>query len=290
MITALPIIVALLASGGLIFVQPPPDAPRALSPDERVLQALVHTDIEVEFDETPAREAFRFIAAALGITVVGRYSDDATGFGIDPETPISIRRAEMRGLDAVVMILAQCEVMDECAWQTRGGFLEVGTKERLSLGPAQVIKTYPIDDLLFEAPDFEDAPTFRLEDELGTGVIAHPGVIVRGRPYYRGFGGTYWPYQQRRLNGLNGFGGMAFGASTASPRQGTRERQAAAQNLIELITSVIEPQVWDVNGGTGGTIAYSHGMLVVKAPEFVHRQLGGVPPIPPPVGDQDEGD
>jgi hypothetical protein len=173
-------------------------------------------------------------------------------------------------------------VVDECAWQTRGGFLEVGTKERLSLGPAQVIKTYPIDDLLFEAPDFEDAPTFRLEDELGTGVIAHPGVIVRGRPYYRGYGGTYWPYQQRRLNGVNGFGGTAFGASTVSPRQGARERQAAAQELIDLITSVIEPQVWDVNGGTGGTIAYSHGMLVVKAPEFVHRQLGGVPPIPPP--------
>ena len=53
-----------------------------------MLSVLLYTDITVQFQETPARDAFNYLQTVLGINIIGRFSDDRIGFGIDPETPI----------------------------------------------------------------------------------------------------------------------------------------------------------------------------------------------------------
>ncbi len=55
-----------------------------------MLSVLLYTDITVQFQETPAREAINYLQTVLGINIIGRYSDDKIGFGIDPETPITL--------------------------------------------------------------------------------------------------------------------------------------------------------------------------------------------------------
>ena len=40
---------------------------------------------------------------------------------------------------------------------------------------------------------------------------------------------------------------------------------------------IVEPDGWADNGGEWGTIRYYQGTLIVRAPDFMHRQIGGYP-------------
>ena len=39
----------------------------------------------------------------------------------------------------------------------------------------------------------------------------------------------------------------------------------------------IEPDAWQVNGGDAASIRYYQGTLIVRAPDYIQRQLGGYP-------------
>ena len=52
----------------------------------RILQALLYTQLTVRFDRTPARDVFDYLKIALDINVIARYSDDAIGHGIEPDS------------------------------------------------------------------------------------------------------------------------------------------------------------------------------------------------------------
>jgi hypothetical protein len=56
----------------------------------------------------------------------------------------------------------------------------------------------------------------------------------------------------------------------------TEQRQARIDKLIEKITRLIEPDVWEQNGGPC-TITNYKETVIVGAPNFVHRQIGGYP-------------
>ena len=93
-----------------------------------------------------------------------RYSDDVTGHGIEPEAPITVNVESMQALTLLSMVIEQCEISEECTWQLRNTFLEIGTKDRLSTNSTREVRTYPIDALLFEAPSFTDAPRLGLDE------------------------------------------------------------------------------------------------------------------------------
>jgi len=62
-------------------------------------------------------------------------------------------------------------------------------------------------------------------------------------------------------------GGGAFGGGAIRDH---------GEELVELITHVIEPDFWDVNGGPGSIFYYAPlQALVVRATGEVHRKLGG---------------
>ena len=132
----------------------------------QMLSVLIYTDITVEFQETSAREAFNYLQTVLGVPIIGRYEDDKAGHGIDPDTPITLDVVDKPALTVVELVLDQCEEFDPTTWQLRNGFIEVGTKERLSAPAARDIKYYPIRDLLFEPPYFDNAPSLDLSTAL----------------------------------------------------------------------------------------------------------------------------
>ena len=128
-----------------------------------ILSTLVYTDISVKFQDAPARDAFNYIQTILNINIIGRYSDDRTGIGIDPEMPINLDVVDTPALTVIEMMLAQTEDdLEGSTWQLREGFLEIGTKERLGSGSAREIRYYPISDLLFEVPHFDNSPELDL--------------------------------------------------------------------------------------------------------------------------------
>ncbi len=65
-------------------------------------------------------------------------------------------------------------------------------------------------------------------------------------------------------------------------RRGTRGTEVSGQSLTELIRALVEPEVWSEQCGQS-TIRYSRGYLIVKAPLYVHAQIG----LPAYCGDDD---
>ncbi|MHC4218264.1 MAG: hypothetical protein ACYSU7_07375 [Planctomycetota bacterium] len=227
-------------------------------PRMAIFQALFFGQLTVAFDETPARDVFTSLGKELGITVIGRYSDDRIGYGIDPRIPITIFGEDLLPLDVLETGLEQCSVDEECTWQVRKGYLEVGTKERLSVPGARDIRIYPVEELIFEVPQFRDAPSLRLD---------HVYSGYRGR-----YAGPVFEH--------GGYGGSR--RYTQRDHGGGARNQNRLNSLIELITETIEPEAWKRNGGDRATVSYRDGGLIVNAPPYIHRQIGGTPRVPPP--------
>ena len=72
-----------------------------------------------------------------------------------------------------------------------------------------------------------------------------------------------------------GTGSGMRGPAGSSPRGGNRRQKA--EELIDMIIESIEPMAWDQNGGSWATIRYYEGSLIVRAPDYIHRQIGGYP-------------
>lgn len=229
---------------------------RELGPKAKLLQSLLYHKITANFDQTPARDVFDYLATTLGINLIARYRDDTIGHGIDPETPISLSIDEMPAIQVLELVLGQCATVEDCTWQLRSGFIEVGTKERLSTPSAQEVRTYPIDELIFAPTRFNNAPS------VG---INHLYPSYAGG-YYGGYSG--------------GYGGSVLAARPA-PSADQRKAQRA-QEIVNLITDTIEPNAWTVNGGDWATIRYRDGSLIVSSPDYIHRQIDGYPHVPPP--------
>ena len=228
----------------------------------KMLQTLIYRDLTVDFTEAPAKDVFDFFRTALDLNIVVRYDNDAVGFGIDPEQPITLEAKKTPALVVLELVLEQCSVIDDCTWQLRKGFLEVGTKQRLSVPAARELRWFPIDELVFEAPHFEDAIDLRLDHAF---------------PWYGDGGG--FGYTGGFFGG-GGYGGsIQYSTNLGGSGNGKAQR---VQSLITLITDLIEPTAWTHNGGDQATIRYRDGMLIIQAPEFIQRQIFGYPKVPPP--------
>lgn len=77
--------------------------------------------------------------------------------------------------------------------------------------------------------------------------------------------------------GTTNGGGVDFGNPAEDPDRLTKEEEI--QKLIDVITDFVESEQWKVHGGNC-TIRFYRGSLLVKAPDFVHRQLGGYSFVP----------
>lgn len=269
---------------------PQPRAPTADQSDEQaraaLLGVLMYTKVNLKFDEIPVRQAIDELQNTLGIRIIGRYSDDRIGFGIDPDVPVSLEAQDLDALSVLEEVLEQCEVYEDCTWQLRKGFVEVGTKERLSVPAARETRLYHIRDFMIEAPQF-----------------GSPGNKVASPT-----GGKY----ERVMLGTPA-------VCRVNP-DGSSERRKAPEDLaleiVEGIVETIEPGMWDTGepaepgeeapaavaapGGSAAPTAQPvsraltgvgkwaairlwRDQLIVRAPDFIHRQINGYPrPIPPP--------
>ncbi len=240
-------------------VAPPAGRPSAPeSRKQRVLQTVLYTDLTVNFQATPARDVFDFLRTAMGINLEVRYADDQVAGGIDPDVPITLEAEHTPAFDVLDQVLEQCSTTDECTWQVRRGYLEIGTKDRLSVSAARETRWYRVDELTFEAPDFNNAISMRLEDSYlsngAWGFLNTPGGVG-------GYGGSI-QFQPTQVSG-------------GSPEQ-------RGESLVELIVTVVEPTAWTVNGGDRASIIYRDGVLIVNAPDYIQRKLFGYPNVPRP--------
>lgn len=197
--------------------------------------ALNRTLPNLSFDGVTLADALEFLRDVSGANLHVNWPALET-IGVSKDTPVNLRLRTVT-LRKVLSLLLQEAGSGTLTFFVDDGVIHVTTLELADRD--MLTRVYPIQDLILEVPDFE-GPTLSLQTGSG-----------------------------------GGGGGQGFNAG-----QGSREedepptRQERAEQIIELITAVIRPEVWQVNGGTSA-IRFWNGNLIVTAPRSVHEALGG---------------
>jgi len=196
-------------------------------------------------EEVPARQAFDWWSNITGISLVvnGRQLEL---IGVDGDAPINIGLHQVTAAQLLGLMLDQITIDEPLLYETTEHYVLVTTRDAALRNT--VVRVYPIDDLLMEVPDFDDAPTFDL---------------------------------QSALSNTNSGGGAAGGGGSDNifgdfendeePRKTRTER---GEEIAQLIRDTIEPDIWIENGGLYASIKYFDGKLIVNAPRFVQGHVG----------------
>ncbi len=205
---------------------------------ERRTRVLLETGIgTVNLQDVSAREAFEWVSTVSGLSVIVNWNK-LEAYGIDPDQTINLSGRGMTIAQALKLIVMQIGVDgSEIVLDVTPWYVQVLTKEQANRD--QVVIVYPIGDLLHSIPSFDDAPEFDLSALLST----------------------------------EAGGGELFADTSESEPKISKTEQA--EQIMTLIRETVEPSVWRQNGGTGGAITYWNENLIIRAPRYVHEQIGG---------------
>lgn len=248
----------------------------------RLIGVLTETRLSARFDGVPAREALRSLSVALGTPIIGRYADDRFGHGIIPDTPITFGVTDSPARLTLDLIVEQCGLYEPCIWQLRKGYIEVGTKERLSFPGAAETDVYDVRDLMLEPPVFVS--------EIGGGGSADLSAIAF----------SDHPYACAALTRPTPLVPSPHGATAR------KMPEELIAEIAEGIVEMVEPGNWDygqineddadselkrpdrVSGPWQAAdavvtdkiarIRIWEDRLVIRAPDYIHRQINGYPP------------
>ena len=210
---------------------------KATRGDAEILGALIYTDLTVKYDGETVREVLSDLKDELGI-LAQPYWETKNIEGLNPLTNIQLVLDKQPAIVILERIIEQLGQVEASTWQIRNGVLEIGLKSRFARRVAQRLVVYPIEDLLFTVRNFDNAP------EMGTG----------------------------GNSGGGNSGGFGFGTPTENPERISNEEMI--QEIVRLIKKFIEPDMWDENGGECTIDTYKE-VLLIRAPNFIHRQIGG---------------
>lgn len=113
-----------------------------------ILSRLQEATVTINVNERPLREVIELWGMQANVPVLGRFLDDPVGHGLDPDHPISLAVENESAIETLDLILGESTGFDGSAtWQIRHGFVEVGTKARLSVPAAREIRLYSIGDI-----------------------------------------------------------------------------------------------------------------------------------------------
>ena len=214
------------------------------------LSKMMRAIPDVNFTDHRLEDVINFISEITGADIEPIWIDDNTVDGLDKDTTISLSVKRVSALRLLEMVLDKAGTdavySGGNTWQmTEWGTIEVGPKEQLAR--RQRLEVYPIDDLLWQIHDYDEAPNIDLQSVL-----------------------------QSSQGGGGGGGQSPFQNDQPDPARDRRPKDERAQDVIDIIEALVEPESWLSGGGTA-SIRYFQGSLLVRAPDYVHRQISGYP-------------
>lgn len=222
-------------------------------------RSLSMTLPEVKFQGATLKDCFEFLRDVTSANIhVNWKALEAAGIGQDTQVNVRLREVSLRKV--LNTLLSEAGAGVGLTYYTADGVIEVTTAELAD--KEMITRVYPVDDLLMEIPDFDNAPDFSLNSS-GSGGSGGSG----GRSSSRGGGGG-----GGGGGGLFGGGGGGGGQDRGSEKTTTKAERAEA--LVTLIRETVRPDIWRENGGIA-SIRYYNGHLVVTAPRSVHEAIGG---------------
>jgi hypothetical protein len=203
--------------------------------------------ISLDQADTRLEDILAFIKDFSGAPLEPLWADDRNPEGLDRDKLVTVRVNNVTVLALLERVLAQAADgdLDENTWQlTEFGDVHLGPKSRLNR--FKRVEIYDINDLLIELPTYDEVPLIDLQS-----VLQSSGG--------RGGGGGQSPFRDDQQQ----------------DDQDRQLREDKAQEIIDLIVQIVEPEQWQDGGGTGGSIRFWQGTLIVNAPDYMHRQLNG---------------
>ncbi|MEX2215657.1 MAG: hypothetical protein WD768_16210 [Phycisphaeraceae bacterium] len=210
------------------------------------VRSLYSTLIDpVTIDNTKARDAFRWWSNVTGIPLVINWREMEAA-GIDADTLIDLQLRNAPAAAVLSLMLRQLSPDKPLMYETSDWYIRIMTKEEANKDT--VILVYDIKDLTKRIPNFDNAPGFDLNSALSN----------------TSSGGSS--------------GGGATSATTLFKEGGDDEIKTTeaerGEELAQLIREMIEPTIWQELGGEHSSVKYFQGRLIVKAPRYVHAQIG----------------
>jgi hypothetical protein len=226
---------------------------------------------EVKFQGVTLRDAFEFLRDVTGANLHVNWKA-IEAVGVTGDTTVNVRLRDITLRKILTVLLNESGASAQLTFYTSDGVIEVTTAE---MADAQMItKVYPVDDLLMEVPDFDNAPDFSLESSSNSGGGGRGGRGGGGGSRGgRGGGGGYGGGGGGGGGGLFG-GGGGGGGGMGRGEEKTKTKTERAEELVKMIQEVVRPEIWRENGGQA-SIRYYNGHLVVTAPRSVHEAIGG---------------
>ena len=189
----------------------------------------------VEFANVPLEDVFDFMrdVAQLNLYINWPALEAA---GVDRSAPVQLKLRNIRMGKVLDLALNQVSAGGvELTWYVSDNIVYITTKELADRDMVTMI--YPVQDLLLEIPNFK-APNFTPSS-----------------------------------GGEGGGGGNIIGTGDNSSNNETGSDVERGEKLVELIMTLVEPDVWVENGGFA-RIRYFNGTLIVTAPRSVQRKIG----------------
>jgi uncharacterized membrane protein YgcG len=232
-----------------ILADDQPSASKSSSRGNNVSRRALDRPVpEIKFNGSSLSDVIDFLAdaTAANISVDWKALDAAH---IAKDTPITLKMSSQIPLHKVLkLVLDQAAGSGVLTFYVDEGVIEITSQE--ASDKILYSRVYPIQDLLFQPTDYNDAPSLSLQ--------------TAGQGQSGGGGGG---------GGGGGSGQSLFSdtGSSSSSKSATAQTDRA-QEIIKLITDTVKPELWQANGGTA-TISFFRGNLIVNAPRSIHEQL-----------------
>lgn len=213
----------------------------AAAPDLRINERLA-TSINFEVSEMRARDALERWSAAAQVPLAIDWGSMEFQ-GVDAKQPVVV---ELEAVPAEVVLLVLMDSMsEEIDFVAEAHDWGVQLRTRPEANEDVATRVYDVRDLLADVPDFTDAPSLSLTDALSN-----------------------------TNSGGGGSGGGIFDIEEHSDEDRPLTRRERGELLIQLVRDTIEPDLWIEHGGEFSKIRYRDGKMIVRAPLYVHLQIG----------------
>lgn len=206
---------------------------------------------EVLFDQTPARDVFNWWATRVDVPMVIDWDGMALE-GINPEQGITLDLKTVPARILLDVLMRQASPDVELIYEVTPWYVQVMTKRQANRYP--VLRVYDVSDIVMRVPNFNNAPSFDLNEALSNTNSGGSG------------------------NSGGGGGGSSGGLFTDDNEDDGEDEDPTkaerGESIAELIRETIEPGIWQENGGAYASVRFYDGRLIVNAPMYVHRQIG----------------
>lgn len=203
-----------------------------------VLTQLRETRMPVDFDNNSFEDVLAFIGTTTDLDIDPDW-ESLADIGVDPDSPITLRLNNVTLEVLLDRVLAKAsDPVLPASWAVEDGILTISSDDVLRQNT--VLEIYDVRDLLFDVPEFDNAPDFNISSSGGGG----------------------------------GGGSSPFSGSSGDPQLASPEERVGA--ISSLIRASVDPGNWADTGGQTSSLTSLNGNFIITTTPRYHREVIGL--------------